>query len=743
MIEEADAENLDTPDVDFSHEYTAPGHVHLCSSPDVDINPILGKIHRVTVEEVDNEDAPSLTNNGQYFKHQAGAGITQHQGETVFERYRREQHEEEEWGLAQWLVKNLGQKQTDEFLKLPITQNRSKLPFHNNCSFLQKVRELPHGPAWNCTKVTVCGNRENENGELLEEDVDLWSRDPVECVKELIGNPSFKADMVYTPTRAYSDPAGEHRLIDEMWTADWWCKKQSTLPDGATIAPIILSSDTTSLSQFRGDKSVWPVYMLFHHCMGLLLHPLIAAGNDGVDIVCVDSWIWRVYPILATYVMDFPEQCLVSCCKENRCPKCLVLDSVMCDPESMNDILEKRKNGQHPVEFEDNGLCAIYRLFWANLPHTDIFLAFMPDLLHQIHKGVFKDHLVKWCVEIIGEEEMDAHFKAIPNYPGLQHFKKGISTVKQWTGIFRGLLTGAVPSWVLVVAHSILDFSYYAQLHIHTAESLKALQVMLEELSIRDHFNIPKLHQLTHYVHSISLFGAADGFNTELPEQYEEQMEAVFLCSTYLDWLSHQPAGWTDSTSHSHSHSHSHLDSDLDSDSRSENAEAAVTHTTPADNLGVIHVLAKIPAHPHQSVQNIVGAHGMTDFLPALQSFLQTNLPHNTIVPGPQDRFDIYRQIIIVTPPAFQVGEVPMSRWIRATPVKLASGWKAGSPDRFDMTLISVGPWSLQLHSLDGLQVAQIRVIFSHPRQFGEYSRALAYIEWFTPFRAPDPSSRM
>jgi hypothetical protein len=26
----------------------------------------------------------------------------------------------EEWSLAQWLVKNLGQTQTDEFLKLPI-----------------------------------------------------------------------------------------------------------------------------------------------------------------------------------------------------------------------------------------------------------------------------------------------------------------------------------------------------------------------------------------------------------------------------------------------------------------------------------------------------------------------------------------------------------------------------------------------------------------------------------------------
>ncbi|KAG1846744.1 hypothetical protein F4604DRAFT_1884130 [Suillus subluteus] len=541
MIEEADAENSNTPDVDFFLQDTAPGHVHLRSSSDVDHNPTLGKNCR-------------------------------HKGETVFERYRRKQHEEgevpwapfenvEEWSLGQWLVKNLGQRQTNEFLKLPITQNRSKLPFHNNRSFLQTVDELPHGPAWSCKKVTMCRNCENENSELLEEEVELWSRDPVECVKELIRNPSFKADMAYTAARAYSDPAGEHRVIDEMWTADWWGEKQKALPDGATIAPIILASDKTSLSQFQGDKSAWPVYMsigniakakrrqasaratvligylpagkldcftpdacslagyrLFHHCMSLLLHPLITAGNN-------DSWIRRVYPILAAYVVDFPEQCLVVCCKENRWEG---LDSVMRDPEC--------KNGQHPPEFKENGLCAVYKLFWANMPHADIFMAFTPDLLHQIHKGVFKDHLVKWCVDIIGEEEVDAWFKAIPDYPGLWHFKKGISTVKQWTGsehkemqrVFVGLLTGAVPSWVLVVARSILDFLYYAQLQIHTVKSLEGLQTalagfyankdILKELAIREHFNIPKLHQLTHYVQSTSLFGAADGFNTELPE---------------------------------------------------------------------------------------------------------------------------------------------------------------------------------------------------------------------------------
>jgi hypothetical protein len=52
---------------------------------------------------------------------------------------------------------------------------------------------------------------------------------------------------------------------------------------------------------------------------------------------------------------------------------------------------------------------------------------------------------------------MDAHFKAMPDYPGLWHFKKGISTMRQWTGtehkemqrVFIGLLAGAVPRYIL------------------------------------------------------------------------------------------------------------------------------------------------------------------------------------------------------------------------------------------------------------------------------------------------------
>ncbi|KAG1879072.1 hypothetical protein F4604DRAFT_1923222 [Suillus subluteus] len=152
-----------------------------------------------------------------------------------------------------------------------------------------------------------------------------------------------------------------------------------------------------------------------------------------------------------------------------------------------------------------------------------------------------------------------------------------------------------------------------------------------------------------------------------------------------------------------------------------------------------VHVLTKTPAYPQWSVQHLITAHGASMFLPALDLFLHEHMPQNNISHGPQDHFDVFQQVIIIAPLDPWVSESPRQWHVRATPeVCPGHGQKPGSPTKFDMALVSNG---IQTHMLEGVQVAQVHVIFTLPYQFGTYSQALAYIKWFTPFREPDPSS--
>ncbi|KAL6310202.1 hypothetical protein BKA93DRAFT_814481 [Sparassis latifolia] len=89
---------------------------------------------------------------------------------------------------------------------------------------------------------------------------------------------------------------------------------------------------------------------------------------------CADGHFRRVIYGLGPYIADYPEQALLACIVQGWCPKCP---------------------------------------FTNDFPRADIHELLSPDLLHQLIKGTFKDHLVDWVEQYIHGKHPPARAKAI------------------------------------------------------------------------------------------------------------------------------------------------------------------------------------------------------------------------------------------------------------------------------------------------------------------------------------------
>lgn len=55
----------------------------------------------------------------------------------------------------------------------------------------------------------------DEDGKQEVEKLELWRRDPVECIQELLGNPVFHGKTAYAPERVFADREGHIQVFDK------------------------------------------------------------------------------------------------------------------------------------------------------------------------------------------------------------------------------------------------------------------------------------------------------------------------------------------------------------------------------------------------------------------------------------------------------------------------------------------------------------------------------------------------
>ena len=343
--------------------------------------------------------------------------------------------------------------------------------------------------------------------------------------------------------------------------------------------------------------------------------------------------------------------------------------------------------------------------FWRNLPHCNIFTAIAPDILHQLHKGAFKDHAVEWAIRSFNdgfsEAEMDQRFRAMPDHPEIRHFSKGITTVTQWTGnehkhmekIFLGVLAGTVSEDVLRPIRAIIDFIYYAHFATHTDTSLDMLDAAWKEFhesknvfienEVRKDFNIPKIHSMAHYPESIRNLGAADGTNSENTEylhidlakdgynasnkrQYTTQMtkylsrrEAIRRQNIYLRWS--EPEAYADEAL-----PNSLLDGILEDQDDESNEPIESQSYQIAQRPEILRLTA---------LEERIGP-GADQFRQALNDYLvhaarqQVETPHDNLQDLISDelRLGVFKRVYLHQQPMGQVGKQVMRETIRAVP---------------------------------------------------------------------------
>ncbi|KAH9009824.1 hypothetical protein EDB85DRAFT_1881130, partial [Lactarius pseudohatsudake] len=256
-------------------------------------------------------------------------------------------------------------------------------------------------------------------------------------------NPDFDCEFDYIPFCEFD--AKKRRRWQDFMSGDWaWREANRIAADpttrGSLLVPPILGSDKTIVSVATGQNEYYPLYLsignvrnnvrrahrnavvywaflrslkvtdkrhaddsefckfrrqLFHMSLAHILSSVRPAMTTPEVVWTPDGHFRRAVYSIGAYIEDYPEQVLLACTVYGFC---------IAHPDVGGERRPRRELTNALVNILDLGmLWDQYGILWIcdKFPRADIHDIVAPDILHQVVKGTFKDHLVSWVEDYL------------------------------------------------------------------------------------------------------------------------------------------------------------------------------------------------------------------------------------------------------------------------------------------------------------------------------------------------------
>ncbi|KAH9028276.1 hypothetical protein EDB85DRAFT_2147995 [Lactarius pseudohatsudake] len=190
----------------------------------------------------------------------------------------------------------------------------------------------------------------------MKKNVNLFYRDPLECIQSILSNPLMSDHIRFTPFRVYESAVSAMRIYTKWLSGDTAWSMQSQLPDGATLLGVVLSSDKMNISAMTGGHVAHPLLIslanllmdfcmkgtnhaflllallpipnfihkdskthgilenrMVHECLDFILTQLKKAAQFGIMMSDPLGSLRYMFTPLAAYIADVAEEVALAC----------------------------------------------------------------------------------------------------------------------------------------------------------------------------------------------------------------------------------------------------------------------------------------------------------------------------------------------------------------------------------------------------------------------------------------------